>query len=45
VRVAAVLTEYQAFRVRQWDEENRKRIRDKNGRNGHSAQKPGEAGH
>jgi len=28
VRVAAVLTEYQAFQVRQWNETNRKQIAD-----------------
>lgn len=26
VRVSAILTDYQAFRVRQWDEANRKRL-------------------
>lgn len=29
VRVAAILTEFQAFKVRQWDEENKKHLQDK----------------
>jgi hypothetical protein len=33
VRVAAVLTEYQAFTVRQWDEANRKLLTDKKSMN------------
>jgi hypothetical protein len=33
VRVAAVLTEYQAFTVRQWDEANRKLLTDKRSMN------------
>lgn len=30
-RVAVVLTEFQAFKVKQWDQENRKQLNEKNG--------------
>ena len=33
VRVTAVLTEFQAFNVRQWDQENRKSLGKKLGKN------------
>jgi len=29
LRVSAILTEFQAFKVRQWDQENRKQLQSK----------------